>query len=213
MDRRKWMKITAVIVCIVVLAGVVLNQTGLLRITTANADLWEGEFPQPEEGYTYGTYNNAKGNGTERSPYNIASARDLAQFVVNVNAGYYKGKDRYFRLVVDINLNSKEWTAIGTGQNPFDGHFIVADNCAITNMKLTLGGTKNTDQGFFGYLQGAEVRGLRLSGNIAMDSQTGENVGGIAGNSVGSMIEKCSFTGKIAGTTNVGGRFSMARGL
>ena len=62
------------------------------------------------------------GSGTSNNPYQINSAAELAYLASAVNAGEsYSGK--YFVLNVDINLNGKSWTPIGTKANPFAGTF------------------------------------------------------------------------------------------
>ena len=63
-----------------------------------------------------------KGSGTQSSPYIIETAEQLAYLSQQVNAGNsYSGK--YFRMDADVNLNGKQWTPIGTLDNPFSGHF------------------------------------------------------------------------------------------
>ena len=101
----------------------------------------------------------AQGTGTASDPFLINSKADLEAFRTGVNSGnkfYYTpsntfsttnvsgsteipagGRDRYFKLAVDIELNSgnvagcdgvkdlswENWTPIGTQNKPFYGHF------------------------------------------------------------------------------------------
>ena len=54
------------------------------------------------------------GEGTEASPYLIASGADLKYFASNVSDGFYK-------LTKDIDLNDKAWTPIASFGGTFDG--------------------------------------------------------------------------------------------
>lgn len=54
------------------------------------------------------------GEGTEASPYLIASGADLKYFASNVSEGFYK-------LTKDIDLNDKAWTPIDSFGGTFDG--------------------------------------------------------------------------------------------
>ena len=102
------------------------------------------------------------GSGTEGDPYQINSAADLAHLASSVNAGAtYEGK--YFVLNVDLNLNNKSWTPIGTKSNPFAGAF---DGNAkkIYNLSVTM---DTAYAGLFGYVSGTIKNVGIISGTIA----------------------------------------------
>ena len=64
----------------------------------------------------------ADGDGTEKDPFVIEKASQLAFLAQEVNAGTaYEGQ--YFVLEKDIDLNGIEWTPIGTEKSPFKGNF------------------------------------------------------------------------------------------
>lgn len=193
MDRRKWIKVVAVLMSVILLTGIVLNQTGLLKETTANADVWSGQFPPSDDKVKYGG-----GSGTSASPYNISSAEDLAQLVSNINDGYDTAN--FFQLAVDINLNNENWRAIGTVDNPFQGSFN-ANGHTIEGLNISTG--TGSYYGLFGYIENATVKNVRLSGTI--DVGAGRDVGAIAGRCVNSEITDCTFTGNVSGGSYVGG--------
>ena len=75
-------------------------------------DLWDGSLAS---GF-------ASGNGTEKDPYKIQTAEELAFLAKSVNEGTsYSGK--YLILTNDIDLNNLEWTPIGNGKYAFEGNF------------------------------------------------------------------------------------------
>ena len=126
------------------------------------------------------------GSGTEADPYQINNAADLACLASSVNAGTnYAGK--YFVLNVDINLNSKSWTPIGTKANPFAGTFD-GNGKEIYNISVTM---DTAYAGLFGYVSGT-VKGLGIvSGTIAPASTAASTyVGGLVGYLIGT-VENC----------------------
>lgn len=204
MDRRKKAKIIAMVLCVVVLAGTVLNQTGVLKNLMASADVWSGEMPAANGNYAFGRVNGVAGAGTEARPYYIVSGEDLAQLVSNLNSGAYGTRKIWFELMNDINLNDEEWTAIGTGKYPFMGGFD-GNGYTISGLKLTLGAGKTTNQGLFGYVEDATICDLNVRGRITQGTQTGVHVGGIVGTCSKATIKDCTYTGNVEGNVNVGG--------
>lgn len=138
-----------------------------------------------------------KGNGSEKNPYIIENADELALLAKQVNAGeHFKGK--YFRIVNDINLNNMEFPCIGYGSTGsrnemtwnmnvryFEG---TLDGCnhKISNLKINM----------------PEVHGVGLVGVLEKDGvvknieiSSGELIGrtcigGLVGASKGN-IENC----------------------
>lgn len=119
----------------------------------------------------------AAGDGSEATPFEIATADQLVYFAQQINAGI--GNDQYYRLTADIDLggtygtqtvdgieyfiatNSKTWTAAGTTDHPFKGNF---DGCnhKIENL-VTAGGAY---VGLFGVIEGATVQNVTIASGL-----------------------------------------------
>ncbi|MGM9642067.1 MAG: hypothetical protein ACI3XI_02540 [Eubacteriales bacterium] len=115
-------KILVLLICVSV---VLISFAGCNQ--NPQTDVWDGTVAQSF----------AKGKGTEKSPYVIKTASQLAYLASEVNAGVdYAGK--YFSLVCDLDLNNIEWTPIGNGTYSFNGTFDGKKH-TISNLKLTNG--------------------------------------------------------------------------
>jgi hypothetical protein len=66
----------------------------------ASDDVWDGNFPQPDANALY-----SGGMGTEEEPFEISSAKDLAQLSVNTNKIAHYSSGKYFLQTADIVLN------------------------------------------------------------------------------------------------------------
>lgn len=157
------------------------------------------------------------GTGTKGNPYQISSAADLEEFrdIVNGENGKTRNSSACAILKNDIVLNNdvlnsdgslneekastfEEWTPIGTASNPYTGNF---DGTGHTISGIYIN-TSEDYQGLFGYIGiGGTVKDLGIEKSRI---KGGNNVGGIAGYSIGS-IEDCYNTGSISGGSNVGG--------
>lgn len=152
------------------------------------------------------------GDGSEASPYQIATAAQLAYFAQQVNAGKnYSGE--YFKLTVDIRLNDtsnwtswdtvspmNSWTPIGTKSNNFKGTFDGQGHVIIgiyTN-------TEDSYQGLFGCTENATIKNV---GVVESYIKGGSYVGGVVGYVTGSgTVINCYNTGEVTGTgSSVGG--------
>ena len=151
----------------------------------------------------------AGGDGTSATPYQIASASDLATLRDNVNSGTsYSGV--YFKQTAPITLNS-DWTPIGTSAAPFKGHYDGGGN-AISG--LTVSGNYQY-AGLFGYIYSDRVNGSYVSNelkniiivdcNINVGSITNSEAGAIAGHAVQVKMSSCRVSGSITGYRNACG--------
>ncbi|MGN0405978.1 MAG: hypothetical protein ACI4F1_12190 [Bariatricus sp.] len=96
----------------------------------------------------------------------------------------------------DISLANVEEASIPIFDGVFDGN-----GHTISGLKLT---ESMSPSGLFGVLlEHAVVKNLYVSG-AEISSETGENVGGLAGENYGT-ITGCEFTGHVEGDRNVGG--------
>ena len=144
------------------------------------------------------------GSGTEADPYQINSAADLAYLASSVNAGIdYAGK--HFVLNVDLNLNHKSWTPIGTKNNPFAGMFD-GNGKKIYNLSVTMNTAYN---GLFGYVSGTIKHLGVVSGTITSNSTSASTyVGALVGYLTGT-VENCyshvTITASTVNSTYAGG--------
>ncbi|MGN1384559.1 MAG: beta strand repeat-containing protein [Clostridia bacterium] len=156
------------------------------------------------------------GDGNAATPYLIRNCAELAYLRDNVNSGNtYSGK--YFQLVNDLDLNGKEWTPIGTIEQPFQGVFDGA-GYVIANAKITISSMPTAgiaSYGFFGSIGGgttqAIVKNVQFSKiQISITATTdgggtslrGYHIGTVAGtlykNSVitNNLIKSCTIADK-----------------
>lgn len=127
----------------------------------------------------------------------IDSVDDLMQFAKNVNTGDYNGKTNVVvSLEADLDLSGVEWTPIGypvedDDEFYFSGKFL-GNGHTVSNIDFTECYENGALCGFFGDIEGGEVSGLTVTGNV--DVQNGGNYvffGTIAGVSIGSIISDC----------------------
>ena len=135
---------------------------------------WDGSVAE--------TYNG--GNGTPESPYQIATAAQLALLAQQTNNG--TGGDAYYVLTDNIclndnlNVNPLNWTPIGCVVDSvpafFTGHF---DGCKMTVSGLYFDDLSNSEVvGLFGCTNGAEILNVSLSGcNVTGSRYAGGLVG------------------------------------
>ena len=134
------------------------------------------------------------GDGSSGSPYEIATAEQLAYLAQQVNGGEsYQGQ--YFKLTANIDLGGKEWTPIGKYKhlsidNPFKGVFD-GNSKTISNLSID---SAETRVGLFGYNCGT-IKNLALIGEVSGE----DTVGGICGMNSTGTISNCSFSGNVSG--------------
>ena len=143
--KKQFMKLVALALCVVMVVSVIAIPT-----FAKTAEVWDGTVA---EGF-------AAGSGTEKDPYQIATAEELAYLSSLANSKSYGLSDLYFVLVNDIYLNDitnyGNWTASTAGLNEwtpishtnkflstFDGQ-----GHTVYGMYITNGGYKST--GLFG---------------------------------------------------------------
>ncbi|MDR1378099.1 MAG: hypothetical protein LBJ36_03515 [Synergistaceae bacterium] len=140
----------------------------------------------------------ASGAGTQKSPYLISTAAQLAAFSNSVSGGNsYAGK--YIRLGTDIDLEGAPWFPIGFSDrgrsNPFKGIFD-GGGYIIWNLR-----GERPLMGLFGVIDGATVNRI----NLQHVDLSGGSVGGIAAFMRNSVATDCSVSGSVKGTSSVGG--------
>jgi hypothetical protein len=137
------------------------------------------------------------GTGTELDPYRVSGAPDLNE-VRNYPSAY-------FIQTADINLGVAPWNSgtgwqpIGTSSAPFTGHY----NGNIYSVNgLTINQTAGQNQGLFGYLSGAEISNVTVTGCSISGSS---NVGALVGYANGGSITDCNSSGTVSGSGLIGG--------
>ena len=148
--------------------------------------------------------NKEGGLGSPDSPYEISTADQLENFRNLVNNGIEKSA--HAKLMNDIDLKdvcgeSNSWIPIGTSiSNSYTGTF---DGNGNTISGLYIDSSADYQgllgYGLFGYVSGT-VQNLTVSGTV---TGSGEDVGGIAGQNNGNVIN-CTFSGSVSGG-DVGG--------
>ena len=155
-------------------------------LTSIKEDTWDGTV---SSGFKYGS-------GTSNEPYLISTGADLAYLASQVNnSNTYEGQ--YFRLIVNINLNGRNWTPIGTYNNSFKGNFD-GQGHIIRNGNISLPSslpTSISSYGIFGSIGGGSsystIKNLEIdnisinmnaSGSTSTSStQKGYNIGIVTG--------------------------------
>ncbi|MCR5278334.1 MAG: hypothetical protein K6E19_02725 [Lachnospiraceae bacterium] len=205
-DHNIFRRIGAVLLCAaLILVGTELVPGASVKAYAASAK------PTPWDGSVATGF--AAGDGSRSAPYEIATPAQLAYLAKSVNDGNnYTGK--YLKLTSDIDLNSKEWTPVGTDDDNYkfkgffdgNGHSIYNLNSVKSDVRYI---------GLFGNaLDTASIENLRVYGNLNISvTYSGSGapyIGGIAGGAF--KIENCVFIGILSVTvnetveqTNVGG--------
>ncbi len=142
-------------------------------------------------------------NGNEVEVYQIATASNLKWLSAYVNGGY--GEDGYIygigvyaELIADIDMDSEEFTPIGTYNHKYQGEFD-GNGHVITN--LSISDPEREYVGLFGYGNSATIQNVGVEGNICGYT----DVGGICGGGSWLSVYNCYFDGEIVGDTRVGG--------
>ena len=170
-----------------------------------------------------------KGSGTENDPYLIEEPEHLAYLAFMVNNGLGTGADghtvgigKYWKLIINIDLNNIEWSPIGNWVSGadyynFGGHFD-GHGCTVSNLVVN---SNNLERiGLFGSTEGGSISCLGVTGTLTRTGplpaspppHSDPYVGGIAGFAEGTPITDCysvctidvtnstpSFLGGIAG--------------
>lgn len=143
------------------------------------------------------------GSGTENDPYLILNPIQLNQL-----RNFLNTEGVYFKLMADINLTEyledenpdQGWQPVGSSSSAvFKG---ILDGNGKTISGLWINRRSNDYVGLFGYTSKATVKNLTIVANTIAGK---ENVGGISGYSDYSTFSGVSFSGKIQGSSNVGG--------
>ena len=121
-------------------------------------------------------YSQWSGSGTAADPYVLTSVSDIDLLSRYVAMGY-ETSGKYFVLKNDITFaDSDTFTPIGTADAPFKGNFDAKDH-KISSIKYS---GSDSYVGFFGYVDGGEIKNLILHGcefTVSADKAIGSLVG------------------------------------
>jgi len=155
------------------------------------------------------------GEGTEASPYLIASAEDWNKLATNVNGGNtYNGE--YFQLTDNIAISTMVGLSDHNFNGTFDGagHTITAtlssdaDCCApfaytygatIKNLHVTgtLTATGTHAGGVVGRNGSASLTLINVSSSMTIIANATNSNGGLVGYAINATLSGCAFTGKL----------------
>ena len=147
----------------------------------------------------------AGGDGSEGSPYEIATAAQLAFLAQEVVKGNSYAST-YFQLTGNIDLMGYDWTPIGYNDSyPFAGIFD-GNGKTILNLKVS----KGMYSGLFGVASGtAVIKNLSIRKASVASKVIGAKAAGtagiVAGWCDGGSISGCSVEGTVSGDCYVGG--------
>ncbi len=144
-----------------------------------------------------------EGSGTETDPYQIATLDNLLWLSTTETAW---DSTYHFLQMLDIDASeTQNWndgagfSPIGTVNYPFSGYYN-GGNHNIDGLYIYRPITDNI--GLLGYTSGAIIEGL----GITSENITGlDNVGGLAGYCLNSIISECYTTGSLSGNSELGG--------
>ncbi|MFQ9448840.1 MAG: GLUG motif-containing protein [Christensenellales bacterium] len=150
--------------------------------------------------------------GGADTPFQIASAAQLAELAQYVNAGDATFVSAHYVLTDDVNLSAYgNWTPIGTEDHPFEGVFD-GQNHVVTGLKID---RENEEyQGLFGYVSGtddahkAQIKNVAVrDAQIRARTEVGAVVGRYGQFTQGFVepLENCAMIGgTIQGTSSMG---------
>ena len=159
--------------------------------------------------------------GGADTPFQIASAAQLAELAQYVNAGDATFVSAHYVLTDDVNLSAYgNWTPIGTINQPFAGVFD-GQNHVVTGLKIDR--SQGECQGLFGYVSGTDDKHRAQVKNVAVrDAQirAWTEVGAVVGRygrfTAGYVepLENCAMIGgTIQGTSGSMGQSSSVGGI
>ena len=159
--------------------------------------------------------------GGADTPFQIASAAQLAELAQYVNAGDATFVSAHYVLTDDVNLSAYgNWTPIGTINQPFAGVFD-GQNHVVTGLKIDR--SQGECQGLFGYVSGTDDAHKAQIKNVAVrDAQirAWTEVGAVVGRygrfTAGYVepLENCAMIGgTIQGTSESMGQSSSVGGI
>ncbi|TEB07053.1 Listeria-Bacteroides repeat domain protein [Pelotomaculum schinkii] len=130
--------------------------------------------------------------------YQLTTAGEMLWFANQVNVSPDSNNIKG-RLLNDIDLSQIAWAPIGISSSVTYGGTFDGNNKTVT---LSAANESSNYIGLFGYVKGADIKDLTVTGSVAGKSY----VGGIAGSAVDTNIENCANNATVTGISyRVGG--------
>lgn len=150
---------------------------------------WDGTFPNVNTNFS-------GGDGSSENPYQINTATDLALLSVMVNNStnpILRGSGKYFKLMVDIDLNYQNWKPIGTSTwNSFLGTFD-GNGKTISNLSMSSDNTISLAALFGAITDGGAVLNLNVA-NVKLEKVKASNMAAVVAYLSGT-VTNCSVSG------------------
>jgi hypothetical protein len=127
------------------------------------------------------------GSGTSGDPYLISNASDLGT-LASTSGDWVSGK--YFKQTANITLTGS-WSPIGNSSTNFQGNYD-GQGYKVSGLSIENSGT---NQGFFGYTNGATIQNLGVSVSISVNSTSG----GLIGYCWNTTVTNCYSEGSVTG--------------
>lgn len=152
------------------------------------------------------------GNGTEQSPFEVATAADLRK-VGSGEDGW--DLDCHYLQTADIDLSGYDnWVPIGavTSEEEMDNVFVgVYDGGGCPISGLTINSAIYMGSGLFGVVVGAVLKNITvINANITVGAGGAGCIAGVAVNM--TSIINCKCSGELQGSQNIGGLCGMLMG-
>ena len=200
--KKKFVKVLACYLALAMIIGIVPAFTPVALA----ADTWNGTD-------TAAAY--AGGSGTSANPYLIATGAQLAYLASNVNGGTSYG-GTYFKLIDDINLDSKSWTSIGKDNGHAFSGFFEGNGKTISNLASSNSTFGAVFSGVFGNVTGT-VQNLNVGGSVSAHTTSFNSyAGGVVAYLNGGAVRNCSSSCTVVASGTPGyfvSLYSMAGGI
>ena len=134
----------------------------------------------------------------------VSSADELRQLSEAVAGGdSYAGKTVVLTADIDLGGESSPWSPIGSSSAFFAGTFDGGHH-VVSGLYIASG----SSVGLFGDVNGGEIRGLTVRGEVSGSS----NVAGIVGKLTAGTVTECGNEASVSGSMNVGGVVGSVNG-
>lgn len=193
--------------------GVVLTKDTHYTVTTSPSPVKEiGDYEMTITGLApyYGTLNanfavttNLEGDGTEAHPYLISNITDYNLFVSYINAGTapYADNGKIYKLTANIG---SELDPITTKVGEVDGaHFKGIFDGDSHTLYVNINDTEHSGTAPFGYIEGATIKNLTVTGSVTGGIHAAALVGFSTGTN--NLIQNCTVSASVNGGSHIGG--------
>ena len=148
-------------------------------------EVWDGQIAAGYEG----------GTGTASDPYVIRTPGQLALLAASVNNALDSGEGKYYVLSGNLDLDGRQWTPIGTKENPFAGSFNGKGYTVFGFEIKTTDAETQILAGVFGAVANGSIKNLNVDDAVIDVVGKASVAGGIAGTAQNSAVIACTVGG------------------